>query len=82
LQYFANGSQISETSGTSDEAEARRQLKVKVGETAAGKTTRPIEHNAYGAAAFETSGKSSARQPNWFYGGIMQAAQGRAHSFD
>jgi hypothetical protein len=41
LQYFANGRQINEASGTSDEAEARRQLKVKVGETAAGKTVAP-----------------------------------------
>ena len=31
LQYFANGQQINETSGTSNEAEARRQLKVKLG---------------------------------------------------
>jgi hypothetical protein len=37
LQYFANGRQINQTSGTSNEAEARRQLKVKVCEAAAGK---------------------------------------------
>ena len=41
LQYFANGQQINETSGTSNEAEARRQLKVKVGEAAAGKAVIP-----------------------------------------
>jgi len=41
LQYFANGRKINETSGTSDEAEARRQLKVKVGEAAAGKNVAP-----------------------------------------
>src|SRR6478672_3405713 len=41
LQYFANGQQINETSGTGNEAEARRQLKVKVGEVAAGKAVIP-----------------------------------------
>jgi integrase len=41
LQYFANGRQINQTSGTVSEAEARRQLKVKVGEAAAGKITTP-----------------------------------------
>jgi integrase len=37
LQYFVNGRHLNESSGSSDEAEARRQLKVKVGETASGK---------------------------------------------
>ena len=33
--------QINESSGTSDEAEASRQLKVKVGEAASGRTVAP-----------------------------------------
>lgn len=37
LQYFVNGRQINESARTSDEAEARRQLKVKIGDAAAGK---------------------------------------------
>jgi integrase len=41
LQYFAGGRQINESCSSSDEAEARRQLKVKVGEAAAGKTVAP-----------------------------------------
>src|ERR1035441_10617577 len=41
LQYFVNGRQINESSGSNDEAEARRQLKVKVGEAAAGKAVAP-----------------------------------------
>ena len=34
-QYFVNGRKINESAKTSDEAEARRQLKVSVGEAAA-----------------------------------------------
>jgi integrase len=41
LQYFVNGRPINESTKTSDEAEARRQLKVKVGEAAAGKNVMP-----------------------------------------
>ena len=41
LQYFANGRQINTSAKTTDEAEARRQLKVKVGEAAAGKDVAP-----------------------------------------
>jgi len=41
LQYFIHGRQVVETSGTSDEAEARRLLKVKIGEAAAGKQVAP-----------------------------------------
>jgi integrase len=41
LQYFVNGRKINVSSGSNDEAEARRQLKVKVGEAAAGKAILP-----------------------------------------
>jgi integrase len=41
LQYFIHGRQVVESSGTSDQAEARRQLKVKIGEAAAGKAVAP-----------------------------------------
>jgi integrase len=41
LQCFVNGRKMNESTGTSDEAEARRQLKVKVGEVAAGKEMVP-----------------------------------------
>jgi len=41
IQYFVNGRQINESTKTRDEAEARRQLKVKVGEAAAGKNVTP-----------------------------------------
>jgi len=41
LQYFANGRQINESTYQSDETEAARQLKVKVGEAAAGKDVTP-----------------------------------------
>lgn len=41
LQYFLNNRKISESSKSNDEAEARRQLKVKVGEAAAGKLMAP-----------------------------------------
>jgi hypothetical protein len=36
-QYFVNGRQINESAKTTDEAEARRQLRVAIGEAAAGK---------------------------------------------
>jgi integrase len=41
LQYFVGGRHLNESSGSTDEAEARRQLKVKIGETAAGKAILP-----------------------------------------
>jgi integrase len=41
LQYFIDGRQINESTKTSDEAEAHRQLKVKIGEAAAGKDVKP-----------------------------------------
>jgi integrase len=41
VQYFVNGRKVNESAQTTDEAEAQRQLKVKVGETAAGKTVLP-----------------------------------------
>src|ERR1035438_6764106 len=41
LQYFIHGRKVIESSGTSDEAEARRLLKVKIGEAAAGKAVPP-----------------------------------------
>jgi hypothetical protein len=41
LQYFVGGRQINESSKSSDEAEARRQLKVKIGEAAAGQDVTP-----------------------------------------
>jgi len=41
LQYFANGRQINESTGQNDEAEARRQLRIKIGEAAAGKEVAP-----------------------------------------
>jgi integrase len=40
-QYFVNGRKINESTKTSDEAEARRQLKVSVGEAAAGRDVTP-----------------------------------------
>ena len=41
LQYFANGRQINESTYQADETEAGRQLRVKVGEAAAGKDLTP-----------------------------------------
>jgi len=41
LQYFVDGRKINESAKTSDETEARRQLKVKVGEAAAGRDVTP-----------------------------------------
>jgi integrase len=41
ISYFVNGRQIKESTGSSDEAEAQRQLKVKIGEVAAGKDVTP-----------------------------------------
>jgi integrase len=41
LQYFLSGRHINESSGSTDEAEARRQLKVKVGGAAAGNAVLP-----------------------------------------
>src|ERR1039458_1373126 len=41
ISYFVNGMQIKETTRPTDEAEARRQLKVKIGEAAAGKDVAP-----------------------------------------
>lgn len=40
-QYFVNGRKINHSAKTSDEAEARRQLKVAIGEAAAGKDVAP-----------------------------------------
>jgi integrase len=37
IQYFDKGRKINDSTGTSDEAEARRQLRVKLGEVASGK---------------------------------------------
>ena len=39
--YFVHGRRVTESSGSTDEAEALRQLKVKLGEAAAGKTVTP-----------------------------------------
>jgi integrase len=41
MSYFVNGRQIKESTKSTDEAEARRQLKVKIGEAAAGKDVIP-----------------------------------------
>ena len=41
VQYFVNGRQVNESAKTSDEAEAQRQLKIKVGEAAVGKDVTP-----------------------------------------
>src|ERR1035441_5154370 len=41
LQYFANGRQINESTYQGDETEAGRQLRVKVGEAAAGRDVAP-----------------------------------------
>jgi integrase len=41
LQYYVRGRPVNESTGSSNEAEARRQLKVKVGEAAAGRDVAP-----------------------------------------
>ncbi len=41
ISYYVNGRRITQSSGSSDEAEARRQLRVKVGEAAGGKAVLP-----------------------------------------
>jgi hypothetical protein len=41
LQYYLNGRQFNQSIGSSDESEAHRQLKVKIGEIAAGKDVTP-----------------------------------------
>jgi hypothetical protein len=41
FSYFVNGRRIIVSSGSTDEAEARRQLRVKVGEKAAGRAVMP-----------------------------------------
>jgi len=41
LTYFVHGLQIKSSTGQSDEDEARRQLRVKIGEAAAGKNVTP-----------------------------------------
>ena len=41
LQYFVGGRHLNESSGSTEEGEARRQLKVNVGETAAGRAILP-----------------------------------------
>ena len=70
LQYFHNGRQINESSGTSDEAEARRQLKVEVGEAASGRTVAPDRATvgdlcALVVADYELRGLPDLRAMRW-----------------